>query len=263
MRLRTAGWVSFVAASTALVQASAAQVRPTLEAQEQRSDAIEAALCAVADAEGDTYRPVFCAAQCGCAFDPGLDADCFEESPGTFVGIATGAPGSCVEGFANCSPFSTVGPICDVPASSGDPCVSDDDCSGTEECFVVSGECSPSGVGCDPYAALPCGGTEICLPTSSVCLEPCTVPTTTSVECSVGSQCASGPQTGMTCSTDADCGGDELVRLAGVTSAGSLVSVSCQPDPPGGTAIPINSNDALECISQIETAIGQTCTPAS
>jgi hypothetical protein len=261
MTFRLAMFTSIAIASMALPRGSSAQVRPTLEAQEQRSDAIEAALCAAADAEGDSYRPVFCAAQCGCGFDPGLAIDCFEEAPGTYVGIATGSPGSCIEGFGTCS-SSSAGDYCEPPASSSDPCTTNGDCSGTEECIPISAECFLSGAPCDPSAPTPCGGTEACIPTASICLKPCTSPGGGSLECSLGFSCLSGPQTGSACASDADCGGDELVRLTGVTSAGSLDSVTCQPNPPAGTAAPINSNDALECISQIEAVLGQTCTPA-
>jgi hypothetical protein len=50
-----------------------------------------------------------------------------------------------------------------------------------------------------------------------------------------------------------------LATLTGVTSGNETAVVDCTR--PSGTT-KINSNDALQCIAQIEAAIGQPCTPA-
>jgi len=109
---------------TALAAAASAQDRPTLER-------IETVMCAQAEQQGQTYRPIFCDPRCDCLPSGSLGyIDSCEQQPSGKVVIADAPFVTNAECWGTC-PFGV------------DPCRSDADCSG-ESCDFSFGQCTVS-----------------------------------------------------------------------------------------------------------------------
>jgi len=184
-------------------QAAAQAPRPSINSVDAAQKRTNAAICAKADADGDSYRPFVCDPRCDC-LAPFLiqtaPTVCDESSPGVFDVAAPGAP-TCSNGF----------------------------------CVGVGGNfCTPGGAGCFPgqQCVTTCAFT-ICI---SRCVQPCT------------SDAVCPPIPGP------------VARLSGVSPPDSPNAVECMlllnpADPASGTTQKINSNDALECIEQVEADV--------
>lgn len=107
-----------------LAASVAAQSRPSISALDARQDRMEAALCAKADADGDTYRPYVCPARCDCFQALGVPSSCQESSPGTYqIGFST-LPGTCSSNVCSNSTLQ--------PCGTGVPCqIAGESCVGS------------------------------------------------------------------------------------------------------------------------------------
>ncbi len=168
--------------------AALAQSRPSVAAIDAQQQRFTAAICAKADADGDSYRPFVCEPRCDCFLPLGVPSSCQETSPGILlIGFST-LPGTCNSNVCTNSSFQ--------PCSAGVPCqIAGETCSG----FIV----------------------QACR---------------------------------RTCSTNANCPPrpSGLAQLQGITT----------PDNPGAAictvntvAREINSNDALQCLAQVEAVV--------
>lgn len=148
-----------------------AQVRPSLSSVDAAQKRTNAAICAKADADGDSYRPFVCDPRCDCLAPILLQTSptvCEESSPGVFDIAAPGAPtcsggycvgvggnfctaGSCPSGqqcVTNCA-FSICISRCAQPCASNETCppvpgpsarlsgVSEPDSPNAVECFTL------------------------------------------------------------------------------------------------------------------------------
>jgi len=235
--LRCGAWLgAALLAFVALTPVRAQQPRHSFER-------VVAAMCAKADVDGDSYRPIFCDRRCDCVNSSDASA-CVETSPGTFD-------------------------ITDAPAGAcGDACVADPN-SGWRVCASSSAKTCGS---CDPGEF--CYGAEVpycarLCTTHADCTQPVTngacnngpVACATDADCVDGisqpGTCIGGTCAIADCNQASDCGG---VTLSGVSVPDSSSPATCTR---GSVAAAINANDALECIAQVETAIGQACDPFS
>jgi len=183
---------------------ASAQQRTSLAKQALEIARTKAAICAKADADGDTYRPFVCTPRCDCLADLLTQAD------------AAGAQASCQEtspGVIDIGFFS-------APTCSGGYCVG----AGGSSCQVSS---CPSGQDCVASCAPIIG-----------CRFTCQVP------CSSNASCPNVP------------GG--FAQLSGVSPPDSPNVIECSvvTGPLSGSMTKINSNDALDCIDQIEAIAG-------
>lgn len=233
---------------SALLAAQAAAQTPRLSLER-----VEEALCEKADADGDSFRPKLCDPRCDCLTASILSAvnACTETSPGIFVAEeAIPAHDAWCSGACR---YINLDPPFDV--FFGDECYASNDCPS------VSGLAG----GCllyDPANPPILGG--YCRDPSASC--------TSNTQCAGGYSCDFGfcQKQSTNCFTanglvlgSTPIVGEPLAARAvalktlfGVGPAESSAVVDC-----GGQKI--NSNDALECIAQVETAIGQPCTPFS
>ena len=212
--------------------------------------------CAKADADGDSYRPFVCDARCDCIPPPFIAEveSCDETSPGTFVAKQPDEviSNSCVEEFAENSCSENFESVKGCSWNSG----FDLPCTNTAQCF--------GGAFCVIPPGLPIG----------VCIDPCTSdadcpPISQGFSCTSSFLCTFGCPSGWTCGTGgtcvkAGCTSDDAcdivlpgpgLSLVGVGPNDSPEPVSCSFSG-GGGPVPINSNDALECIAQIEAVTG-------
>jgi hypothetical protein len=229
-----------------------------LEAELERT---RAAACAEADFRGVSYRPFTCEPRCGCIAPDFLAQleSCEQTAPGTFVASQSGSPSACVESPPN---------VCSlIFFPSGEILVGLDACASSSEfgCFESS-DC-PSGEVCGgatPFVAgrchVPCESIEDCPQPPPHCET--SIPCNFAVPCPSGWTCSSllgGSCQRSGCTSDADCAFPALnVTLAGVGSADDPAAVDCSVTGEFGIVVsqPINSNDALYCISQIEAVTG-------
>jgi hypothetical protein len=78
-----------------------AQQRPSLSSLDAAQKRTNSAMCAKADADGDSYRPFFCDPRCDCLAPLLLQGSpniCEESSPGVFDIAITGPP-TCTNGY--------------------------------------------------------------------------------------------------------------------------------------------------------------------
>ena len=239
-----------------------------VEEVEVELERTRAAMCAKSDFDGDSYRPFVCDPRCDCLnseFISELER-CEETTAGTFVASQAdleAPPASCVSPQTNLcratnipDPFFTI--IVDACATSGlSGCFETADCP--------SGEvCSRDDDGTQGRCYDPCTSIADCAQPPSRC--------ETSIACQHDGQCPDGWSCALTslfqgtcrktgCTSNADC---ELVlpgasvTFAGVGPADSPAPVECSVSTGAGDPVttPINSNDALFCISQIEAVTG-------
>jgi hypothetical protein len=194
--------LAVLAASPASAQVS----RPSISSVDAAQKRTNAAICAKADADGDSYRPFVCEPRCDCLAEVLLQSPpnlCDESSPGVFDIGAVGAP-SCNDGYCE-----GVAPSLCLPT--------------TNPCLIPGQECVTS---CSPFGCV------------GVCRQPCASDAT----------CPPVP-TGP------------AARLSGVSPPDSPNAVDCvvtpNPlEPSTATTEKINSNDALECLEQVQVTTG-------
>lgn len=201
------------------------------------------AICEKADADAESFRPKICDPRCDCLDGVDLSAAdiCVETAPGVFA-VEQVVPARDAVCKGGCF-YTLPDPPYDV-VGTGEFCATNADCT-VGACFFA-----------DPNLGTPfdtCFDDEL-------------------HSCSKDSQCASGFScSGGLCKMaySLSCGSEvpstpivcaslpeltfSLAGLSGVGPADSAAVVTCE-----GTSI--NSNDALECLAQIETTLGQTCT---
>lgn len=175
----------------------AAAERPSINSLNKELKRTKDAICAKADADGDTYRPFVCEPRCGC-FSEELIAtasSCEETEPGSFE-IAFTSPATCSSGTCSSSSLLTCNPALG--------------CLGGETCVTV------------------CAFT-IC---QSRCRSLCTI--------------------------DGDCPPHTVGGiLTGVGAVDSPDVAQCTSVTTGAEQpVPINSNDANECVDQVEAVAG-------
>lgn len=236
------GWIEAVAAAILLlgVETASAQ-RPSLVEQEARLDETQAALCAKADADADTYRPYFCPPRCDCLANLTLADSCISPSPGEIL-VQT-APDVIPARDAFCT-----GVCINISLiTSGDYCQTSADCPANFSCnFRELGDavlCTDNVPPCSN-----CAAGYSCAPL---------VPPFTQTFCSAapGAACPdTAPGSPIVCASLSELAISPavLMTLTGVAAANSPDVVTCQ-------GVQINSNDALECIAQIESATGLDC----
>lgn len=140
-----------------------AQSRPSIGKIDAQQSRLEAAICAKADADGDSYRPFVCPARCDCFQTLGVPSSCQETSPGTYqIGFST-LPGTCSSNVCSNSTFA--------PCSTGAPCLAAGEvCIGT-----IIGSCRrtcSTGADCPPRpsgAAILSGVTAPDSPDVAIC----------------------------------------------------------------------------------------------
>jgi hypothetical protein len=210
------------------------------------------AMCAKADADGDSYRPFVCDARCGC-IPPDFIAElesCSETSPGTFVASQPDEviSNSCAEQFDSCLPLSG-STILACSSNSGNQCSEDSDCAPGASCIDFSELGFPIQIcvdSCATNAQCPSLGFSC---TSSF---PCQFGCPSGWTCGTGGTCVKAG-----CTSDDDCDfvlPGPALSLAGVGSEDSPEPVTCSVSGVG--PVSINSNDALACIEQIEAVTG-------
>lgn len=173
-----------------MATAAMAQSRPSIGGIDAQQKRLEAAICAKADVDGDTYRPFVCPPRCDCFQTLGVPSSCQQPSPGSYlIGFST-EPGTCSSNVCSNSTFQ--------PCATGVPCQS---------------------------AGESCSGTII-----KTCKRPCTG----------NANCPPRPS--------------GVAQLTDVTTPDSPGVVTCNV---GGVVTEINSNDALQCLSQVEALV--TC----
>jgi len=231
---------TWLATASVLATSAGADERLSLEK-------IRDAVCANADAKGETLRPYVCDPRCDCLESSAIASatGCTETAPGTFS-----AP--TVTDLGPCGDICVEGAICGSSSLSGcsvsSECATGEVCLyvpffGTDVCFL------PCSTNAD------CPGTELC---EGSPLGSCVV----DGDCPISGSCSSANTCDpLVCSQDADCQlPASTLSLTGVAGPDSPDPVTCS-DIQAATSELVNSNDALECIAQIETAIGQACTP--
>jgi hypothetical protein len=196
----------------AALPAAAQQPRPSISTIDAAQKRMNAAICAKADADGDTYRPFSCEPRCDC-FGPQLvtgavvPATCEEISPGVFD-LGFNVPGTCSGGSCE----GVGGNACDPQNPA---CPAGQECQTRPNCTPFP----PLGITCD-FCSMPCASDEVCpnLPAPLV------------------------------------------ARLLNVSPPDSPNVVVCVTDTDGNpfndTPVNINSNDALECLEQVEAVTG-------
>jgi hypothetical protein len=114
-------WVSLLAATVA-----SAQQRPTLAGVDAEQKRTNAAICAKADADGDSYRPFVCEPRCDClasALQSGSPRSCSATAPGDFL-IEFGVPaGTCQGGFCATSAPLGCSPVVPGSCPVGETCI--------------------------------------------------------------------------------------------------------------------------------------------
>ena len=106
--------------------AGAQQGRPSINSVDAAQKRTNAAICAKADADGDSYRPFVCDPRCDCLAPvllQGSPTVCDESSPGVFE-IGTPGPPTCNNG--RCAGVGGSACVPELPATcpSGQQCVS-------------------------------------------------------------------------------------------------------------------------------------------
>jgi hypothetical protein len=235
--------------------------------QERASlERLETWACAKADADGDSFRPGFCDPRCDCFSPTAISSvsSCSETVPGTFEAEEDN-PGTC---GAICEPAEWLGgTITFCSDSSFASCPTDTCADPLEECLPVQGgsDACVREFECTSDAQCNGGGPAHCENASS--LPVCGI----DGDCARGSTCTLVVGGGIThcepitCTQDSDCDLPPVtLTLAGVSTADDTSPVSCSQDvyPVPVQNATISSNDALECITQVEAVIGQACTPA-
>lgn len=247
-----------LALTALLVSLPALAERPSLGSVNAELHRNRDAMCAKADADGDSYRPFVCDARCDCISAATLSKleTCDETSPGTVTatGVETAPGPSCEEQSlpGQCVPipqlpgFGLCGTYDGQPAYSGQACnPASPSCPAGETCF----DAPAAGLGGSPICVRGCTSPADCPSTSlgSLCVVPgCSGP----ADCPTGYGCLDGFCV-KPCSADADC---DLVSITAVTLQGVAPEDSPQAVLCDGQ--PINSNDALRCIDQIEQVTG-------
>lgn len=234
--------------------AASAQSRPTLAGVDARVTTLETehdrtrtSICAKFDFED--YRPFVCDARCDC-LTPASTGEiaangdaCVEPTPGTIEAIQTIPPhdaickGFCIDGGQNV--VGVCSHVGDCPAGSGCVFTTGPPLPTTDSRF-----CSDD--------LISCGFDEDCAPgftcfaggcrNSNLAACPALPPASPVI-------CESVPQRTVT-----------IARLTGVTTPDAPDVVNCNViRGPGPHSQPMNSNDALECVQQFQTAMGVTC----
>lgn len=194
-----------------------------------------AAVCAKADADGDSYRPFVCSARCDCFDAATLEAEaCIEVAAGEFeITATTTAATTCL------------GMCIDIVSGfpSGVRCTAGAQCATGESCYFEW------------------GGSDIGL---------CGVPSSCSQDsdcdpgytCSLDGSCVNGP----VCASAGDpvCpGAGEPILLASLLGLGSDPDatgvVTCSHLVLSGSSAPYNANDALSCLAAVEAELGAAC----
>jgi hypothetical protein len=230
--------------------------RPSINSINTELHRNRAAMCAKADADGDSYRPFVCDARCDC-IPPDFIAElesCSETAPGSFVASQPDEvfSGSCVEAFEpnTCSGLFG-GSALACSANSGNQCNTQADCESGATCVDLSGLGIPAKICLDP-----CSTNADCAPIS-LGLSCASSFSCTPFGCPAGWTCGAGGTCEKAgCTTDDDC--DIVLQgpaasLVGVGADDSPDPVSCNVN---GSSSSISSNDALECIAQIEAVTG-------
>jgi hypothetical protein len=269
-------WLVLCAALTLAVTTSHAQAPESRLSLERTV----AAICAKADADGDSYRPFVCDPRCDCLADAvalagaiGPSNACEETAPGDFALIGDVPRSLLCEGFCSFNGQSGTSDPCnqdsDCPLffgfdfctpgnncnESGAPCFNDVDCPGLDQiCYTEDALYGMEGGFC-PEVGSVCSVDADCSVGFSCVDGGCQIPANEATVCNVGALLPSP----VVCATLPPL---PILTLGGVAPADSSDSVQCAVVPLSSSEA-INSNDALECITQIETAIGQACTPYS
>jgi hypothetical protein len=227
-------------------------------------DLVVEALCAKSDFDGDSYRPFVCDPRCGCLapeFIAGL-ASCDETLAGTFV---AGQPGEVLSFSCVTQPAVNIcSQIFDQGVPVGSACTS----SSFAACNNITNPPCPSGEACS-VAGLPVPAQGLCYRTCSStadCPNPppsceSSLACSSSSGCPTGWVCSGGLCEKVGCTSDAECDvalPGPTVTLAGVGPPNSAAVVDCTVTSGVDDVVstPINSNDALYCISQIEAVTG-------
>jgi hypothetical protein len=138
----------FVSLLAALPAAAQTQ-RPSISTIDAAQKRMNAAICAKADADGDTYRPFSCEPRCDCLAPLLLLAplsSCEETAPGVFGIQFAGPPAECLNGFCN-----SLGPQPIIPCHAGGVCASGSQC--VSSCF---------GTACVSSCRTPCASSAVC-----------------------------------------------------------------------------------------------------
>ncbi len=121
----------------ALALPASAQQRPSVSSLDAAQKRMNAAICAKADADGDTYRPFTCDPRCDCLaplllqFTP---TTCEETAPGVFGIGFHGAAGECVNGRCTTGVTQPFGAPCHVGGTCPSGTVCETNCFG-QACF--------------------------------------------------------------------------------------------------------------------------------
>lgn len=214
--------------------------RPSLSGLEVEMERTRAAMCALAEFEGATYRPFFCEPACRDCLTAGeigqfasfQTVTCDEGPAFEFVVEGSSTFGSCT--VAGCSSGFCSG-------SLGGSCESTP-CPAGESCTV-----NPFG---PDFCVRPCTADAQCSG-----LEPNFCDGTSGVACTQASDCALGETCDLgTCrrSCSSGCNPTTAVSLLNVKGPDSPEPALCGPDA-------YNSADALACLSEVEATYGITC----
>src|SRR5262245_36747493 len=120
---------------------AAAQQKPSVKSVDAAQKRTNAAICAKADADGDSYRPFVCQPRCDCLAPMLLQStssSCEEPSPGVFGIELFGPPGECVSG--HCTSGGLQPPF--TPCHLGGTCPAGTEC--VTSCFPIIGCTSSS-----------------------------------------------------------------------------------------------------------------------
>lgn len=207
----------------ALVAVALMAPRPSVNQLNAEVNQNREVMCAGSDARGDTYRPFFCDPRCTCSVPSNLTS-CTQTAPGSFE--ATSDPlDLCVPELHQCESFELCGPFgCSTASlctsSSQVSCTSDSECPSGELCNPVSLESGICVRACNSASDCPATGNNVC---------------------------ESDPST--SCTTDTDCG-VVTFTLDDVGPADAVDPATCDG------FVPISSNDALECLAEVEAQTG-------
>ena len=179
--------------------------RPSVASVDAQQKRTNVAICAKADADGDSYRPFVCTPRCDCfaavRAQGNTPSSCQQTSPGLFDVAFLGAPGTCNNGACSYSSFATCLPAIPL-CPAGESCVSGGGLPGFPSVYFCKRTCA-SNAGCPQIVAA-------------------------------------------------------QAHLSGVGAPDSPNAVQCTvaPNLTTPSTTKINSNDALECLTQVEAATG-------
>jgi hypothetical protein len=223
-----------------------AQSRPSLEK-------MQAAICAKADVDGDSYRPVFCPPSCSCSTNEpyGAGTVCEELVAGDYQ-VSRPEPYTPQCRGVCATAFGVVYGSCRIDA----------DCDSGSTCTFSYGRCA-EGPGFGSLCAndVPCGfvAGACSLDSTGQCMDedPCS----SDADCDyAGFSCDTtlGYCTSGSCTGPGSCSAGTksfvYLSLTNVTAPGTLTAADCSGQP-------VNSNDAAACLAQVESVLGQSCTP--